>query len=105
MGYDRPFPRSIFPACTFNLGPATFTFPHRDVRNLSFGICAITSLGQFNPKTGGHLVLFDLKVVLEFPPGATVLIPSAIVEHGNTAIALGERRYSFVQFAAGSLFS
>ncbi|KAI9568137.1 hypothetical protein HD554DRAFT_2022563, partial [Boletus coccyginus] len=99
-----PYETSIMPAAAYNLGPATVCLPHRDSANLSFGICAITALGRFNPKTGGHLVLRELGLVIEFPPGATVLIPSAVLTHYNLKISEGETRYSFTQYAAGSLF-
>ena len=33
-----------------------------------------------------------------------VLIPSAVLTHINTRLAQGGRRYSFTQYAAGSLF-
>lgn len=87
-----------------NFGPRTCCFPHRDANNLPFGLCAITALGNFNPELGGHLILWDLKLVIEFPPGATILIPSATVLHSNVAIQQGETRYSFTQYAAGGLF-
>lgn len=93
------------PAAAYNLGPATVCLPHRDSANLSFGICAITALGRFDPKRGGHLVLRELGLAVEFPPGATALIPSAVLTHYNTKIQEGETRYSFTQYAAGSLFS
>jgi hypothetical protein len=92
------------PAAAYNLGPATVCRPHRDSANLSFGICAITALGCFNPKAGGHLVLRELGLVVEFPPGATALIPSAVITHHNAKVQQGETRYSFTQYAAGSLF-
>lgn len=59
---------------------------------------------RFRFKAGQHLVLWDLKVVIEFPPGSTILIPSAALRHSNTAIAKGETRYSFTQYSAGGLF-
>ncbi|KAF9471714.1 hypothetical protein BDN70DRAFT_761742, partial [Pholiota conissans] len=96
---------SIFPACTFNLGPTTATHDHRDSANVASGICAITALGNFDPTLGGHLILFDLKLVIEFPPGSTVLIPSALFKHGNTPIVgEGVSRMSFTQYCAGGLF-
>jgi hypothetical protein len=75
------FPRevSVFAAATFNFGPATVTFPHTDTLNLVWGWCAITALGAFDPQRGGHLVLWDLCLVIQFPPGSTILIPSAIL--------------------------
>ena len=100
----RPYASSIMPAAAYNLGPATVCRPHRDSANLSFGICAIIALGHFDHTAGGHLVLRELGLVIEFPPGATVLIPSAVLTHFNTRLAQGERRYSFTQYAAGSLF-
>ncbi|PBK60382.1 hypothetical protein ARMSODRAFT_990951 [Armillaria solidipes] len=82
----------IFAAATFNFA------------NLPFGWCAITTLGRFDPRFGGHLVLWDLKLVLDFPPGSTILIPSAILRHSNTTIGRSERRYSFMQYTMGGLF-
>ncbi|KAJ7867294.1 hypothetical protein B0H13DRAFT_1897597 [Mycena leptocephala] len=60
---------SCFSACTFNLGPHTCTLGHRDFGNLAFGWCAITAFGDFDYRKGGHLILWDCKLILEFPPG------------------------------------
>lgn len=98
------FPNTVWAACTVNFGPGTYTIPHVDVNNLPWGWCSITSLGHFNPDLGGHLILWNLGLVIRFPPGSTILIPSAILRHSNTAIQPGETRYSFVQFTAGGLF-
>lgn len=100
----RNFLNSVFACCTFNFGPTTCTFDHTDPCNLPFGWCAITALGNFDPTLGGHLVLWDLKLVIEFPPGSTILIPSAALRHSNAAIQEGETRYSFTQYTAGGLF-
>ncbi|KAI0040587.1 hypothetical protein FA95DRAFT_1502601, partial [Auriscalpium vulgare] len=99
----RPFLKSVFPAATFNFGPQALTVPHRDSRNVPYGWCSITALGNYNPKLGGHLILWDLKLIIEFPPGATILLPSALVTHSNTAIQEGETRQSFSQWCSGSL--
>ncbi|KAJ7164584.1 hypothetical protein C8R43DRAFT_1122461 [Mycena crocata] len=98
------FARSVFAACTFNFGPHAITVPHLDFGNLSWGWCAITALGWFNPDLGGHLILWDLKLVIRFPPGSTILLPSAIIRHSNVPVAAHERRYSFTQYTAGGLF-
>jgi hypothetical protein len=42
--------------------------------------------------------------VIEFPPGSTVLIPSALFKHSNTSIQSDENRFSIIQYAAGALF-
>ncbi|KDR84216.1 hypothetical protein GALMADRAFT_33612, partial [Galerina marginata CBS 339.88] len=101
---SRTFPSSIFSAATYNFGPRTTSFKHIDFANLPYGWCAVTALGSFDPKKGGHLILWDLHLVVEFPPGSVVLVPSAIVAHSNTTIGVDERRYSFVQYSAGALF-
>ncbi|SJL00827.1 uncharacterized protein ARMOST_04141 [Armillaria ostoyae] len=53
---------------------------------------------------GGHLVLWDLKLVIEFPPGSCILLPSALLEHSNLPIQDGEHRSSFVMYSAAGLF-
>ncbi|KAJ7884969.1 hypothetical protein B0H13DRAFT_2235324 [Mycena leptocephala] len=100
----RPFLNGIFSACTFNLGPRTCALGHRDFGNLAFGWCAITAFGDFDYRKGGHLILWDCKLILEFPPGCTILIPSAAIFHSNIPIASHERRFSFTQYTAGGLF-
>ncbi|KAJ6601958.1 hypothetical protein DFH09DRAFT_1069503 [Mycena vulgaris] len=66
--------------------------------------CAITALGDFDYTKGGHLILWDCRLVLKFPPGTTILIPSAALFHSNIPISDGEQRYSFTQYTAGGLF-
>ncbi|KAF7979476.1 hypothetical protein HWV62_42303 [Athelia sp. TMB] len=98
------FKNSVFPCTTVNFGPRTCCFPHTDANNLPYGLCAITALGSFDSTLGGRLILWDLKLVIEFPPGATILIPSTTIRHSNTPIQEGKTRYSFTQYAAGGLF-
>ena len=98
------FANSIWTAASFNFGPRTVTHDHRDHANLAFGLCAITALGQFDWKRGGHLVLWDMEVVIEFPPGTTILIPSATLRHSNVDLHPGDTRMSFTQYSAGGLF-
>ena len=100
----RNFPKSVFGCATFNLGPRTVTRVHTDHLNLPCGWCSITALGDFDQKQGGHMVLWDLRMVIEFPAGSTILIPSAILRHSNTPIQPGERRYSLTQFSPGGIF-
>ena len=101
---ERLYPGTAFAAASINFGPQTISYPHRDFANLSWGWCAITALGSYDPDQGGHLVLWDLKYVIRFPPGATILIPSAMIKHSNTSIKMGETRYSFAQYSSGGLF-
>lgn len=78
--------------------------PHIDFANLAWGWCAITALGNFDPNYGGHLVLWDLGLIIQFPPGSTILIPSALLRHLNIRVRDYEVRYSFTQYSAGGLF-
>ncbi|KAF7969800.1 hypothetical protein HWV62_25981 [Athelia sp. TMB] len=98
------FPRSIFPATTVNFGPSAVCYDHLDYGNAAAGWCAITSAGTYDPKLGGHLVLFDIDKIVEFPPGSTILIPSSVMWHANTPIQEGETRVGITQYAAGALF-
>jgi hypothetical protein len=98
------FPDSPWAAATINFGPKTACFRHLDCNNLAFGCCSITALGDFDPKAGGHIILWECGLVITFPAGSTVIIPSACVSHSNTAIQSHETRYSFTQYSAGGLF-
>ena len=100
----RNYPNTAFAASSINFGPRTESFPHIDYRNLSWGWCAITAFGNYDHTKGGHLVLWDLKQIIEFPPGSTIIIPSAMIRHSNTLIATHKRRYSYAQYSAGGLF-
>lgn len=98
------FAGSIFAAVTFNFGPRAICAPHLDFANLAWGWCAITTLGRFDPDLGCYLILWDLRVVIRFPPGSTILLPSALVLHSNVPVRSHEHRSSFTQYTAGGLF-
>lgn len=100
----KNFSDTVWACMTINFGPHTCTVPHCDTANLAWGWCCITALGFFDFTKGGHFILWDLGLVIEFPPGATILIPSALLRHSNVPIADSERRYSFTQYTAGALF-
>ncbi|KAJ7802991.1 hypothetical protein B0H14DRAFT_2384972, partial [Mycena olivaceomarginata] len=95
---------SVFTAVTFNFGLQTVTFPHLDFTNLAWGWCAITALGNFDPDRGGHIILWDLKLIICFPPGCTIFIPSALVRHSNTSIQAPEKQFSFTQYTPAGIF-
>lgn len=101
---SRNFQRSIFSCATFNFGPNVQTFAHRDTLNLAYGWCSITALGRFDHTKGGHLVLWDARVIIEFPAGSTILVPSSAILHSNIAVQQDEERASFTQYCAGGIF-
>ncbi|KZT18752.1 hypothetical protein NEOLEDRAFT_1079391, partial [Neolentinus lepideus HHB14362 ss-1] len=99
-----PFDKRVWACTCFNFGPQVHTNIHTDHLNKASGWCAITALGNFDSERGGHLVLWDLGLVIEFPAGTTIMIPSALLRHSNLPVRDGETRYSVVQWSAGGLF-
>ncbi|KAF6754790.1 hypothetical protein DFP72DRAFT_758854, partial [Ephemerocybe angulata] len=61
-------------------------------------------LTRLDAELGGHLVIEELGIAIEFPAGSCILIPSAVFTHSNTTIQPGETRVSFTQFSSGALF-
>ena len=100
----RNFYNSIWSSMTINFGPRTYCKQHRDFNNLPFGICSIYGAGTYNSKEGGHLVLWEAGLVVEFPAGSTILIPSAVLTHSNVPVPKESTRYSITQYTAGGLF-
>ncbi|KAJ3793955.1 hypothetical protein GGU11DRAFT_690741, partial [Lentinula aff. detonsa] len=98
------FPGTPFAALSINAGPQSYCPPHQDADNAVHGWCIDTALGSFDPDKGGHLVLWDLGLVIRFPPGATIAFPSALITHSSIPIQKGETRYALVQFSSGGLF-
>ncbi len=92
------------PSAAFNLGKQVVTKIHVDTQNCPFGWCTITALGEFDATKGGHLVLWDLGLVLEFPAGACVCLPSALIAHSNIPTDKSEVRMSFTQYCSGEIF-
>ncbi|KAJ7681814.1 hypothetical protein B0H14DRAFT_2422667, partial [Mycena olivaceomarginata] len=101
----RTWARSPFtPPSLANLGPVSVSPPHTDGANKADGMCLIGALGDFDPDQGGHLVCWDYDLIIRFPPGCSILIPSAVVTHSNTPIQEDEERFSLIQYSAGALF-
>ncbi|THU78007.1 hypothetical protein K435DRAFT_701052, partial [Dendrothele bispora CBS 962.96] len=102
--FSKNFSKSAFAAATFNFDEQTETMEHVDYFNYIVGWCGITSLGRFNHTKGGHVILWDLRIVIEFPAGTSMIIPSCYLRHSNTSIAPGETRQSFTEYSASGLF-
>ena len=101
----RPlFDGGIWPALSINFPPNAYCRVHTDAGNKANGMCPIFSLGEFDATKGGHLWLPDLKLIIEFPSGCLIFIPSASLRHGNIPVAKDEVRISWTQYAAGGLF-
>ncbi|KAF9022113.1 hypothetical protein BDZ89DRAFT_1137555 [Hymenopellis radicata] len=68
------------------------------------GWCPVSPFGLFDPNRSAQLVLDEFKLVIDFPAGTSIFIPSAIVTHWNLPLAQGETRYSITQYSPGGLF-
>ncbi|KAF8215255.1 hypothetical protein K438DRAFT_1433105, partial [Mycena galopus ATCC 62051] len=97
------FPQSPFATVTANLGPISVSPPLLDGTNKADGMCLISALDNFDPDLGGHIVLWDLDLIIHFPPGCSSFIPS-IVTHSNTPIQPHEERFFLLQYSTGGLF-
>jgi hypothetical protein len=97
------FSGSVYPAASVSPAPRGVCRKHRDAANSPGAPCSITPFGRYNSKLGSHLILFELKLVVEFPAGCTILIPSGGITHGNTDIQDGKVRHALIQFCAGGL--
>ncbi|KAJ3747408.1 hypothetical protein DFH05DRAFT_1358499, partial [Lentinula detonsa] len=75
-----------------------------DADNTVHGWCFDIALGNFDPDKRGHLVLWDLGLVVRFPPGTTITFPLALIMHSSLSIQKGETQYTVIQFSSGGLF-
>ncbi|KAL1684834.1 hypothetical protein GGG16DRAFT_67535 [Schizophyllum commune] len=103
LRHNRRILRTQKPSLRHNFRASTVCLPHKDFANLPWGWCPITAIGNYDYKRGGHLVLWELRLVIEFPPGSTIIIPSGILTHSNVPVGPGETRYSVTQYTAGAL--
>ncbi|GLB33433.1 hypothetical protein LshimejAT787_0103910 [Lyophyllum shimeji] len=77
----RNFANSVYCCMTFNFGPHVICKGHRDHLNWA-------------P---------EAKLIIEFPPGCSIIVPSACITHGNLPILKSENRISMTQYTAGGL--
>ncbi|KAF8875366.1 hypothetical protein BD779DRAFT_1790195 [Infundibulicybe gibba] len=100
----KPPPGGLFAGKTINMGPKAICKPHVDSANLGAGICPVFATGNFDHRNGGHLVLQELKLAIQFPPGCYIFFPSALITHWNLPIQQDETRYSLTWYTAAGLF-
>ncbi|KAJ7018028.1 hypothetical protein C8F04DRAFT_1278435 [Mycena alexandri] len=98
---ERPVWCSPFAAATFLLGPRCLNFLDND---LTWGWAALTALGTYNPDKGGQIILWDLNLMVHFPPGTTILLPRSLIRYSFVEIAPGETRYCLIQHTPAPVF-
>ena len=75
-----------------------------NMMTLSWGWCTVTSMGTYDHTKGGHLILWELGLAVEFPPYSTIFLPSAVLTHGNTAVGVTEWWSTITQYSTQGLF-
>ena len=101
---DRPIRRlfGVWASACVNGGGRVCTHNHTDRRN-RVGVCCVIAFGQFDHTKSARLVLEDLGIDIELPPGVPILLPSSLLRHRNTKIVGSDRRGSIVLWSAGDL--
>lgn len=93
-----------FTSFTLNVGKQSVCNVHVDALNMVAGLCMVIPLGTFDHEKEGHLILHELKLVLELPSGSIILFPSAIISHENVGISPEKERQAFTAYTAASTF-
>ncbi|KAE9384970.1 hypothetical protein BT96DRAFT_1007506 [Gymnopus androsaceus JB14] len=70
--------------------PNIHTKYHLDHWNYIGGMCAAFNGGSFDSKRSGHFIAWSLGLVIKFPPGTAIFVPSAAVPHSNMPLAKDE---------------
>ena len=72
---------------------------HRDVRESPYGYSCAIACGDFED---GHLIMYELGIVLEMKPYDIILFPDSLITHKNTKVQ--GRRKSVVAFTQANMF-
>ncbi|KAJ7106121.1 hypothetical protein C8R43DRAFT_963450 [Mycena crocata] len=109
LEHDRralyPTDSSVFSTAVVELGG-----PHH--RQLAPGVaypydaltwCALVALGKYRSERGGHIIFWDLGLVVAFPASSTILIPSGIIRYSFVKVREEDRRYSILQYAGSGI--
>ncbi|KAK7017444.1 hypothetical protein R3P38DRAFT_3202002 [Favolaschia claudopus] len=90
-----PCETSVFSAITLELGGPHHILspfgPHGHYDPATW--CIITSIGVYDCRVGGHIILWDIGWVLVFPPGASILLPPGLVRYSFVEVAPHEYRH------------
>jgi hypothetical protein len=102
-------PSEIVPytGMTVNLGgpdeTGVVTRDHVDCMDYTRAPCTLYNFGSNNYRTGGHLILHDAHLLVEFPPGSIISFYSSIMRHANTVVGCKEIRETLALYTAAGL--
>ncbi|KAJ6447644.1 hypothetical protein C8R47DRAFT_918142, partial [Mycena vitilis] len=104
----KRYPEAMYPSDTSVYSAATFDFgaPRRTAkpnRHEAASWSVLSALGNFSYQKGGHIILWDLGLVITFPAGASILIPTGLVRYSFVRVRPGESRYSLLQWAGAGM--
>ena len=68
-----------------------------DYGNLAYRWYVITVLEEYDYERGGHLILWNLELVIEFSPECTIMVPLSVIYHSNTKIQTNDWCYLFMR--------
>lgn len=94
------FTGGVFGSATFDFGPSSMP---EFATNWLMGTRAISAGGHYDFRTGGHIVLKELRLLVELPACATILLPSSIIAQGTVRIQPHEHRVSLTQCTSGGI--
>ncbi|KAJ7701599.1 hypothetical protein B0H16DRAFT_1348124 [Mycena metata] len=99
-----PCDSTVFSAITFELGgPHCRGFGGSADRHQAETWSVLHALGDYSSLHGGHIILWDLGLVVCFPPGSSILIPTGIIRYSFVRVRPGETRYSVIQHTGGGI--
>ncbi|KAK7031323.1 hypothetical protein R3P38DRAFT_3187038 [Favolaschia claudopus] len=102
---EYPCETSVFSATTLELGgPHYLRTPFGPCGRFDPSTwCIITSLGIYDCRRGGHIILWDIGWILVFPPGASILLPPGLVRYSFVEVQPHESRYLLIQQAGSGI--
>ncbi|KAJ7016826.1 hypothetical protein C8F04DRAFT_973077, partial [Mycena alexandri] len=95
-----PSTSSVFSAATIEFGPHLQETNRRHEAG-SWNI--LLALGHYNHRHGGHIIFWDLGLVVAFPPGSCILVPTGLIRYSFVKVRPHETRYSLVQWAGAGI--
>ncbi|KAJ7086889.1 hypothetical protein B0H15DRAFT_801511 [Mycena belliarum] len=100
-----PCDSSVFSSTTFEFGgPHRRTSSNGQPDRFQAGAWSVLhALGNYAPTRGGHVIFWDLGIVVCFPSGSTILIPTGVIHYSFVKVREDEFRYSLLQWAGAGI--
>ncbi|KAJ7048217.1 hypothetical protein C8F01DRAFT_1193810 [Mycena amicta] len=99
-----PFPGSVLPTCEIRLLGRDAAEPHTDWQVRHCDMMVGTVYGEWNSKTGGHLILPDDGKYLPLEVGDMFVIPSGSKPYAFIPVGDGEYQFLFCQYFHSSVY-